>query len=472
MRKMVSRDVLGIPNGPLTVFPCSIKREIGHLCCDEVVPTSGSNDDPSTASVPPSTGSKPPHDPTPHAHAPTHRHHQPNPVGGPDIHEVILPPPASSATSTPMIAGSFDATTSAPGSTVATTSLPANFLAPQAQALLQQGEPSVSLGASGGEPTSTSSMLLPGPETSLLPVALRNPALRTTNALTNATLPPTQNPSGFFGSGFSFSTPSDPFGLELGVGVGGMSTYPPSSSSPGDAGFGGSLGSNEFSGLALGDFLKSLDDTSFFNTDALLDHYTGGSGASSMPLVAEQNPMGPIAGSSTISPSFLGEDLSGLGGPTSTKTNGELDTPAMRPFSGSGASSVQPLPSPSAPVTSAASLAPATSLAAVAPTHAATSSAAPQSRPQHHHKHKSGTEHNADPSADPTNPADKTERFLLTAADQKDGSRDERLAKVIHAKFEAGLLKPYNYVAGYTRLMRWMEQKCVEALVAPLSPAH
>ncbi|BGP14531.1 hypothetical protein JCM10213_005181 [Rhodosporidiobolus nylandii] len=56
----------------------------------------------------------------------------------------------------------------------------------------------------------------------------------------------------------------------------------------------------------------------------------------------------------------------------------------------------------------------------------------------------------------PGSPTNKTERFLLTAADQKDGSRSDRLARVIHAKFEAGLLRPYNHVAGYTRLMKWM----------------
>jgi hypothetical protein len=47
---------------------------------------------------------------------------------------------------------------------------------------------------------------------------------------------------------------------------------------------------------------------------------------------------------------------------------------------------------------------------------------------------------------DPTVPKDKTERYLMTAADQKDASRDERLARVIHAKFEAGLLQPHDYV--------------------------
>lgn len=54
--------------------------------------------------------------------------------------------------------------------------------------------------------------------------------------------------------------------------------------------------------------------------------------------------------------------------------------------------------------------------------------------------------------------ANKTEQFLMTAADQPGGTRDERLAQVIHAKYEAGLLKPYNYVNGYRRLSTWMER--------------
>lgn len=55
----------------------------------------------------------------------------------------------------------------------------------------------------------------------------------------------------------------------------------------------------------------------------------------------------------------------------------------------------------------------------------------------------------------------KTEQFLLTAADQESGSRDERLNRVIRSKYEAGLLKPYNYVKGYARLSRWMDKKSV-----------
>jgi len=69
--------------------------------------------------------------------------------------------------------------------------------------------------------------------------------------------------------------------------------------------------------------------------------------------------------------------------------------------------------------------------------------------------------------------ATKTERFLLTAADQEDGSRDERLNRVIRSKYEAGLLKPYNYVKGYARLSRWMDrnvsQQSKQQILQPLS---
>ncbi|KAG8896655.1 hypothetical protein FRB99_008768 [Tulasnella sp. 403] len=87
-----------------------------------------------------------------------------------------------------------------------------------------------------------------------------------------------------------------------------------------------------------------------------------------------------------------------------------------------------------------------------------------QQHPQPHHEH----EH-----VDPLPPSTKTERFLLTAADQESGTRDERLKSVIRAKYEAGLLKPYNYVKGYARLSRWMERNCSpesrQAILQPIS---
>ncbi|KAF9462196.1 hypothetical protein BDZ94DRAFT_1220142 [Collybia nuda] len=69
--------------------------------------------------------------------------------------------------------------------------------------------------------------------------------------------------------------------------------------------------------------------------------------------------------------------------------------------------------------------------------------------------------------------ATKTEQFLLTAADQESGSRNERLNRVIRSKYEAGLLKPYNYVKGYARLSRWMDrnvsQESKQQILQPLS---
>ena len=34
---------------------------------------------------------------------------------------------------------------------------------------------------------------------------------------------------------------------------------------------------------------------------------------------------------------------------------------------------------------------------------------------------------------------------------------------MIRTKYEAGLLKPYNYVKGYARLSRWMDCKFVDS---------
>jgi len=50
------------------------------------------------------------------------------------------------------------------------------------------------------------------------------------------------------------------------------------------------------------------------------------------------------------------------------------------------------------------------------------------------------------------------EHYLLTAADPVgEVSPEERLKQVIHAKVDAGILKPFNYVKGYARLQRYME---------------
>lgn len=56
-------------------------------------------------------------------------------------------------------------------------------------------------------------------------------------------------------------------------------------------------------------------------------------------------------------------------------------------------------------------------------------------------------------------PSNNKEKFFLTAADPKDGTRAERLREVLNAKYEAGLIKPFNYVNGYSKLQKYMDSK-------------
>ncbi|KAK4687469.1 DNA polymerase zeta, partial [Tremellales sp. Uapishka_1] len=60
------------------------------------------------------------------------------------------------------------------------------------------------------------------------------------------------------------------------------------------------------------------------------------------------------------------------------------------------------------------------------------------------------------------NPSDmpgvsRIDKYLLAAADQPSGPRASRLSQVIKAKYDAGLLRPYDYIKGYERMNRWMD---------------
>ena len=60
------------------------------------------------------------------------------------------------------------------------------------------------------------------------------------------------------------------------------------------------------------------------------------------------------------------------------------------------------------------------------------------------------------PSTRPLNKAQ--EKYYMIAADPAgSASGEERMKKLLQAKYDAGLLKPYNYVKGYTRLSKHME---------------
>jgi hypothetical protein len=50
------------------------------------------------------------------------------------------------------------------------------------------------------------------------------------------------------------------------------------------------------------------------------------------------------------------------------------------------------------------------------------------------------------------------ENYYLTAADPSQAAPEERMKQVLKAKLEAGLLKPFNYVKGYARLSRYMDE--------------
>ena len=54
-------------------------------------------------------------------------------------------------------------------------------------------------------------------------------------------------------------------------------------------------------------------------------------------------------------------------------------------------------------------------------------------------------------------PVDKTQEYFLTAADPAGNEApEERMQKILKAKYDAGKLKPFNYVKGYARLDHYM----------------
>ncbi|KAG6027630.1 hypothetical protein E4U41_000875 [Claviceps citrina] len=54
--------------------------------------------------------------------------------------------------------------------------------------------------------------------------------------------------------------------------------------------------------------------------------------------------------------------------------------------------------------------------------------------------------------------SDKTREYYLQAADPSgNDNADERMARVLQAKYDAGLLKPFNYINGYARLGKYLD---------------
>ena len=63
------------------------------------------------------------------------------------------------------------------------------------------------------------------------------------------------------------------------------------------------------------------------------------------------------------------------------------------------------------------------------------------------------------------------ERYFLAAADQPSGPRSSRLSQVIKAKYDAGLLRPYDYVKGYERMKEWMDSGRAAPRVESAAPS-
>ncbi|KAM0703067.1 hypothetical protein Q7P35_009764 [Cladosporium inversicolor] len=86
----------------------------------------------------------------------------------------------------------------------------------------------------------------------------------------------------------------------------------------------------------------------------------------------------------------------------------------------------------------------------------------------HHHKPQRATK--SRPSS--TFPVDNRARdkFYMTAADPAGlSSAEDRLHKLLKAKYDAGMLKPFNYVKGYAKLNTYME-KNISRISCPHSP--
>jgi hypothetical protein len=55
-------------------------------------------------------------------------------------------------------------------------------------------------------------------------------------------------------------------------------------------------------------------------------------------------------------------------------------------------------------------------------------------------------------------PLDKTREYYLQAADPSgNDTAEDRMQRVLKAKYEAGLLKPFNYIKGYARLSTYLD---------------
>lgn len=469
--------------------PCQrcIKRDIGHLCHDEATPAKANEPHEAPAS---STPSKP----RTHASASTAKPatevaSTSAPTTSATLGAVtalastdtnnffptlgVQPAaPASSASSNSASAAAFSGGSAGPYSSVSPLSSlnqnndfnPAAIFKPQASAAASVGslamQPSTSSGASGDMAANNMLSLA-----SLFQNSINGSTPNPNSVSTSLAAPtqsvgapaPNQDMSGLGGAGW----------LGLGGGPGGYEG--------GGSGFGGdSAGGNEFT--LLSEFLESLDGPGFGAGATPGMTAAGASGSGLTPSQSRRNTISGLAPSSGVG-AFDG--LTAL-----TPINNSETSAHAR-------ASLPTMPSASAPGmydSGSASIGGTAGFGTYASGNnsANQGDAAGGKRSRRSSYSAAATSSSGAAGAAPSSVAasgsyipslqggsTKTERFFLTAADQKDGTRDERLARVIQAKYEAGLLRPYNHVNGYARLNRWMERNVSAAskrrILKPLS---
>jgi len=70
----------------------------------------------------------------------------------------------------------------------------------------------------------------------------------------------------------------------------------------------------------------------------------------------------------------------------------------------------------------------------------------------------SGNQHSAISRPASVMPTDKAKEYYLQAADPTgNDTPEERMNRLLRAKYDAGMLKPFNYVKGYARLSSYMD---------------
>lgn len=69
-----------------------------------------------------------------------------------------------------------------------------------------------------------------------------------------------------------------------------------------------------------------------------------------------------------------------------------------------------------------------------------------------------GNEISRPSSAFPVDPRAQDKFFFMAADPQGNSSAEDRLGKLLRAKYDAGMLRPFNYVKGYARLNSYMEK--------------